>query len=133
MEKLQNNISMKNKFELEYSINASPKILYNRLSTPGGLSEWFADDINIQGDTYTFIWEGTEQQAELVTKKDNQLVKFKWVEDEDDSYFEFKIHRDELTGDVALIITDFAEDDEKDDVIDLWDTQISELKHALGL
>lgn len=123
---------MKNKFELEYSINASPKILYARLSTPGGLAEWFADDINIQGNTYTFIWEGTEQQAELVTKKENQLVKFKWV-DEDDVYFEFRIRRDELTGEVALIITDFAEDDEKDDAIDLWDTQISELKHALGL
>lgn len=123
---------MKNKFELEYSINSSPKILYTRLSTPGGLAEWFADDINIQGNIYTFIWEGTEQQAELVTKKENQLVKFKWV-DEDDVYFEFRIRRDELTGEVALIITDFAEDDEKDDSIDLWDTQISELKHALGL
>jgi uncharacterized protein YndB with AHSA1/START domain len=123
---------MKNKFELEYSINSSPKILYNRLSTPGGLSEWFADDINIQGSTYTFIWDGSEQQAELVTKKENQLVKFKWTED-DDGYFEFKIRQDELTGEVALIVTDFAEDDEKDDAIDLWNTQISELKHALGL
>ncbi len=123
---------MKNKFELEYSINSSPKILYNRLSTPGGLAEWFADDINIQGNTYTFIWDGSEQQAELVTKKENQLVKFKWTEDED-VFFEFKIRQDELTGEVALIVTDFAEDDEKDDAIDLWNTQISELKHALGL
>jgi len=122
---------MKNKFELEYSINSSPKILYTRLSTPGGLAEWFADDINIRGNIYTFIWEGTEQQAELVTKKENQLVKFKWVDD--DEYFEFRIRRDELTGEVALIITDFAEDDEKDDTVDLWDSQISELKHALGL
>jgi uncharacterized protein YndB with AHSA1/START domain len=125
---------MKNKFELEYSINSSPKILYARLSTPGGLSEWFANDINIQGNVYTFIWEGTEQSAELVSKKDNQLVRFKWVDDEeDDSYFEFKIRIDELTGEVALVVTDFAEDDEKEDSIELWDTQISELKHALGL
>ena len=124
---------MKNKFELEYSINSSPKIIYARLSTPGGLSEWFADDINIQGDIYTFIWDGAEQQAELVTKKENQHVKFKWIDEDDDSYFEFKIRKDELTGEVALIITDFAEDDEKDDVVDLWDTQIAELKHALGL
>jgi uncharacterized protein YndB with AHSA1/START domain len=124
---------MKNKFELEYSINSSTKILYTRLSTPGGLSEWFADDINIQGNIYTFIWEGTEQQAELISNKENKLVKFRWLEDEDDAYFEFKIRKDELTGEVALIITDFAEDDEKEDVVDLWDTQISELKHALGL
>ena len=124
---------MKNKYELEYSINSSPKILYARLSTPGGLSEWFADDINIQGNLYTFIWEGTEQQAELITKKENQLVRFKWLDDDDINYFEFRIRKDELTGEVALIITDFAEEDEKDDAVDLWDTQIAELKHALGL
>lgn len=124
---------MKNKIELEYSINSSPKILYTRLSTPAGLSEWFADDINIQGKIYTFIWNGSEQKAELVTKKDNQFVRFRWLENEDESFFEFKIHKDELTGDVALVITDFAEDDEKKDVVDLWDTQITELKRALGL
>lgn len=124
---------MKNKFELEYTINSSPKILYTRLSTPGGLSEWFADDINIQGSIYTFIWDGTKQDAELIVKKENQLVRFKWLDDEDEAFFEFKIHKDELTGEVALIITDFAEDDEKSDIIDLWDTQITELKRALGL
>ncbi|MFC2152215.1 START-like domain-containing protein [Bacteroidota bacterium] len=124
---------MKNKFELEYSINSSTKILYARLSTPGGLAEWFADDINIQGNVYSFIWDGTEQNAELITKKDNCMVRFKWIDSEDDSYFEFKIRQDELTGEVALVITDFAEDDEKDDSIDLWNTQIAELKHALGL
>lgn len=124
---------MKNKFELEYSINSSPKILFTRLNTPAGLSEWFANDINIQGNIFTFIWEGAEQKAELITKKENQLVRFRWIDDEDESYFEFKIHKDELTGDVALIITDFAEDDEKDDATDLWDSQIRDLKQTLGL
>jgi uncharacterized protein YndB with AHSA1/START domain len=127
---------MKNKIELEYSINSSPKILYTRLSTPSGLSEWFADDINIQGDTYTFFWEGNGQSAELLAKKENHLVRFKWIEedeDDDESFFEFKIRKDELTGDVALIITDFAEEDDKEDTIDLWDTQISKLKQTIGL
>lgn len=124
---------MKNKFELEYSINSSPKILYARLSTPGGLAEWFADDINIRGNVYTFIWEGAEQSAEVLCKKDNQLVRFRWTDQDDDSYFEFKIRKDELTGEVALVVTDFSEDDEKDDTIELWDTQIAELKHTLGL
>lgn len=124
---------MKNKFELEYSINSSPKILFARLNSPAGLSEWFADDINIQGNIYTFIWDETEQKAELIAEKENQLVRFKWIENEDDSYFEFKIHKDELTGDVALVITDFAEDDEKIDAINLWDSQIGDLKHTLGL
>jgi uncharacterized protein YndB with AHSA1/START domain len=124
---------MKNKFELEYSLNSSPKILYPRLVTPAGLSEWFADDININGDIYTFIWNGAEQSAKLLTKKDNQLVRYQWTEDDEDTYFEFKIHKDDLTGEVALVITDFAEDDEKKDSIELWDSQIAELKHTLGL
>jgi len=124
---------MKNKFELEYSLNSSPKILYPRLVTPAGLSEWFADDININGDIYTFIWNGAEQSAKLLTKKDNQLVRYQWTEDDEDTYFEFKIHKDDLTGEVALVITDFAEDDEKKDFIELWDSQIAELKHTLGL
>jgi uncharacterized protein YndB with AHSA1/START domain len=125
---------VKKKFELEYSINSSPKVLFNRLSTPGGLSEWFADDVNLHGSVFTFFWEQTEQQAEVIQRKDNKYIRFRWMsDDEDDSYFEFRLAQDELTGDVSLLITDFAEEDEKDDAIDLWDTQIAELKHVIGL
>ena len=124
---------MKTKYELEYTLNTSPNILFNRLSTPEGLSEWFADDVNLNEEKYSFVWEGTEQDAIVVQKKTNRYIRFRWEEDEEDLYFEFRIHTDELTGDVALLITDFAEEGEKDDAIDLWDTQIAELKHALGL
>ena len=125
---------MKKKFELEYAINTSPRVLYNRLSTPGGLAEWFANDVNLQGGIYTFIWQNSEQQAEVIQRKDNKYIRFRWVEDEDkDSYFEFRLNQDELTGDVSLMITDFAEDDETTDAVDLWDTQIAELKHVIGL
>lgn len=124
---------MKTKFELEYTINSSPRVLFNRLSTPGGLAEWFADDVNLRGSVFTFIWEKTEQQAEVIQKKDNRYIRFHWLADDDGSYFEFRLTQDELTGDVSLLITDFAEEDEKDDAIDLWDTQIAELKHVIGL
>jgi uncharacterized protein YndB with AHSA1/START domain len=125
---------MKKKFELEYTINSSPKVLFNRLSTPGGLAEWFADDVNLHRGIYTFIWEKSEQQAEVVQRKDNKYIRFRWIEEEDkDSYFEFRLNQDELTGDVSLMITDFAEDDETTDAVDLWDTQIAELKHVIGL
>ena len=125
---------MKKKYELEYTINSSPKVLFNRLSTPGGLSEWFADDVNLLGSEFTFIWDKTEQRAEVVQRKDNKYIRFHWVGDEDDcSYFEFRLTQDELTGDVSLMITDFADDEEKNDAVDLWDTQIAELKHVIGL
>ena len=125
---------MKMKYELEYTLNTSPNILFSGLSTPEGLSEWFADDVNLKKGKYTFIWEGTEQEASVVQKKANKYIRFHWEEDDNqDHFFEFRIHTDELTGDVALLITDFAEEDEKDDAVDLWNTQIAELKHAIGL
>ncbi len=127
-------MSQKNKFQLEYTFNSSPKVLFNRLSTAGGLAEWFADDVNLRNETFSFVWDGFEQQATLVSKKDQKHVRFHWVEDEDEkTYFEFKVDIDELTGDVALIITDFAEDDEKDDAVGLWDSQITELRRILGI
>ena len=125
---------MKQKLELEYTINSSPKVLFNRLSTAGGLSEWFADNVNVKGETFTFIWGESEQIAELILKKDNKYVRFSWIDDEEEKvYFEFKVNIHELTGDVALLITDFAEEDELDDTIELWNTQIAKLKHVLGL
>jgi uncharacterized protein YndB with AHSA1/START domain len=119
------------KVQFEYVINCSPKVLYNRLSTASGLAEWFADDVRVQGKMYTFIWEGSEQTAEMVLRKENRLVRFSWI-DQPDTYFEFKISQDELTGDVSLIINDFAEEDETEEIRDLWNTQIADLKHILG-
>lgn len=125
---------MKIKYELEYTLNTSPTFLFPRLSTPEGLSEWFADNVNLKKGNFFFIWEGSEQEASVIQKKANKFIRFHWAEDDDQElYFEFRIHPHELTGGVALMITDFAETDERDDAIDLWDSQISELKHAIGL
>ncbi|MCK4919445.1 MAG: SRPBCC domain-containing protein [Bacteroidales bacterium] len=123
----------KTKYELEYTLNTSPKVLFERLSTPSGLAEWFADDVNMVDSIYTFEWEGSEQKAELLQKKELRFARFRWLDDDDEEYFEFRIRQDELTGDVALLIVDFAMEDEKSDAVDLWDSQISELKHAIGL
>jgi len=125
---------MKQKFELEYPMRTSPEILFTRLSTPGGLAEWFADDVNLDGQIYTFFWGKAEQQAEVIMRKYCKYIRFRWLDDNDNkTYFEFRIIRDDLTGDVSLLITDFSEEDEKDDSIDLWNTQIAKLKHAIGI
>ena len=122
------------KYQLEYPIHSSINILYKRLSNPSGLSEWFADDVHIRHDVYTFFWDGSKQTAKLLKKKENQFVRFHWLDnEEDESYFEFTIQVDDLTNDVSLIVTDFAEDeDEKEENTMLWDTQVESLKHALG-
>jgi hypothetical protein len=123
---------MKKKIVLEYTLNSSPKVLYPRLSTPGGLSEWFADDVNLKGDTLFFIWEGVEQRAIVIQKKENKFIRFKWIDEPEESFFEFKINIDDITGDVALVITDMISEDDEDGAISLWDSQVAELKHILG-
>ncbi|HMC00406.1 MAG TPA: START-like domain-containing protein [Flavobacteriaceae bacterium] len=121
------------KFELEFPIHASPQLLYQYISTPSGLSEWFADNVNSRGELFRFIWDGAEEQAKLVSKKSGERVKFKWVnDDEDATFFEIRIQVDEITKDVSLMVADFAEEDEVDEAKMLWENQISDLKQVLG-
>jgi uncharacterized protein YndB with AHSA1/START domain len=126
---------MRLKFELEYTLNCSPKVLFSRLCTPEGLGEWFAEKVNVDGDLFTFFWNNSETKARLAALKDNKLVRFEWIgmENEESNYFEFRINMDELTGDLALIIYDFCDPEEKEDSISLWDSQIADLKRILGI
>ena len=122
------------KYTLEFSINSSVTILYKRLSTAEGLAEWFADDVFIKDKIYTFYWDSSAQSAMLLKKENNEYIRFKWEDDNsNEGYFEFFIQIDEMTQDVALIITDFAEDeDEKEEQTNLWTKQIDQLKRAIG-
>jgi uncharacterized protein YndB with AHSA1/START domain len=126
-------MSDKVKFELEFVVKSSPKLLYNYIATPSGLAEWFADNVNFRGEIYTFIWDDIEEQAKLVTKKANVFIKFQWLDDEGtDAYFEFKIQIDDITKDVALIITDFADEEDIETATLLWESQVDDLHAILG-
>lgn len=120
------------KYELEFPIHSSPQLLYQYISTPSGLSEWFADNVNSRGEIFTFIWDGAEEVAKLIRKKSGELVKFKWDESEENTFFEIKIVVDEITKDVSLMITDFTDQDELEEAKMLWENQISDLKQVLG-
>lgn len=121
------------KFEMEFPIQASPQLLYQYISTPSGLSEWFADNVNSRGELFTFIWDGSEEKAKLLSKKSGERIKFRWLNSDDDSsFFEIRIQVDEITKDVSLMVTDFAEDDEIEETKMLWENQISDLKQVLG-
>jgi uncharacterized protein YndB with AHSA1/START domain len=123
------------RYEIEFPINSSPQLLYQYISSPSGLQEWFADSVNSRGEFYTFEWNSSEENARLVSKKAGEKVKFKWIdEDKNDTeyYFEIRILEDEITKDVSLLIVDFAEEDEMDESIKLWENQVSDLKHIIG-
>lgn len=121
------------KYELEFVVHCSAEMLYEFLSTPSGLSEWFCDDLNIRNGIYTFIWDDQLQQARLLKTVDLQVVRFQWVDKTDGSYFEFRIQRDDLTNDISLIITDFADTvSERESSKLLWNSQVEKLMHVIG-
>ena len=123
------------KFEIEFPIHSSPQLLYQYLSTPSGLSEWFADNVNSRGELFTFIWDDSEEKAKLLSKKSGERIKFRWLADEEDdlsTYFELRIQVDEITKDVSLMIVDFADEDEVEASKMLWENQVSSLKQVLG-
>lgn len=125
----------KEKFELEFLLKTSTKVLNNMITTPSGLSEWFADDVNLKEDLFIFIWDGSEEEARVLSNKANSKIRWQWVEDEEDgidSYFELKMDVDPMTKAVILNITDFAEPDEMDEAKLLWEKQINNLKSVIG-
>ena len=133
----QKKVSMDQKvrYEIEFPINSSPQLLYQYISTPSGLAEWFADDVNSRGEFFTFIWDDTQEKARLASKKSGEKVKFRWVDDKNkdtDYFFELHILEDELTKDVSLLVVDFAEKNEIPEASQLWENQISDLKHLIG-
>ena len=125
-----------NRIELEFAFNTSPHLLFNRLSTPSGLAEWFADDVNVSGKIYTFIWDNTQLQAELLEKKENKSIKFRWLKEGSNpqNYFSFRIITHEITGEGALqVIEQLDENEDPEESISLWNSQIGELKRILGI
>ncbi len=123
------------KYELEFPIHSSPQLLYQYIITPSGLSEWFADNVNSRGEFYTFIWDDSEENAKLTSKKAGEKVKFKWLDEnkkETEYFFELKIQVDEITNDVSLIIVDFSEEEELPENKLLWESLVSDLKHVIG-
>lgn len=128
-------MSEKIKFEQEYLFRTSSKVLNSMFMSPSGLSEWFADDVNIKDDLYTFYWDGSEEVARLLSKKENDHIKFQWLEDEEaglESYVEIRFKVDPMTKDVVLHLISFAEKDEMEEVQLYWQSTIEELRRVIG-
>ena len=126
---------MKKKIKIEYPLRpASGHILWNAISTPAGLQRWFADNVTRDGKMFSFRWGKTEMRtAELINSRTDSFVRFHWTDEEPRTFFELKIYYIELTNDHTLEITDFAEEGEEDDLTNLWDSQIEELRRVCGV
>jgi len=119
-------------YTLEYTVRSSPQILFEFLSTASGLQEWFADEVNIRDNIFSFFWDQSSEQAQIVQKIPNELVRYHWKGAPDTEYFEFRVKRSEVTNETVLLITDFAPEDEIEDQRQLWDSQLQDLFHRIG-
>ena len=121
------------KFVGEYEMRASKKMLYPYISSASGLSQWFADDVNINEDkVFTIIWDGEENKARMVSSRINHHVKFEFLDSGDDPNFvEFVLDINELTNTVFIRVTDYSDMDAQE-AQDLWDSLIHDLKEIVG-
>ncbi len=123
----------KKPYQIEFEIKASPRMLYNYLSNPSGLSGWFADDVTYLNGIFIFHWNGSEERGRLVVNRENKTLRYQWTDRNDNSYFQFDIVQDDITSDISLLITDFASDDrERAENIMVWENQVHALMQILG-
>jgi uncharacterized protein YndB with AHSA1/START domain len=125
-------MSKKQLFTVEYPIRCSPSILYEFLSTPAGLQEWFADKVDERDSVFSFSWNGSTERAEVVEFEEIKFIRYHWLHAPKEEYFEFRIEKSEVTNQTILIIKDFAEKKEIKDQSRLWTYQIKDLMHRIG-
>jgi uncharacterized protein YndB with AHSA1/START domain len=119
-------------YTLEFPVRCSPTILYEFLSSPVGLQEWFADKVDQRDSTYYFNWNGSTDQAELIEAVENEYIAYRWDYQDKDEFFEFRIEQSPVTNETILKITDFAEKNDLRDQERLWNSQVADLKHRIG-
>ncbi|AXY76060.1 ATPase [Paraflavitalea soli] len=125
-------MSKKQQFTLEYPLRCSPSILYEFLSTAAGLQEWFADKVDERDNVFSFSWNGTTDRAEVLETEQDKYIRFHWLHQPTDEFFEFRIEKSEVTNQTILVIRDFAEKGEVKDQSQLWAYQVKDLFHRLG-
>lgn len=120
-------------FKMEFIFRASPTIVYQFLTTPACLVRWFCDDVDINGTTYTFSWDGDEQVATLVEDWEDELLRFVWEDAPSASEFlEFSISKSPITDETILHITDFCDTNETKIAQQLWESQIAQMRVETG-
>ena len=122
----------KQMYTLEYPVRCSPGILYEFLSTPAGLQEWFADRVDERDNVFFFSWNGSSQKAEVLESQEEKFIRFHWLDAPKEEYFEFSIEKSEITNQTILVVKDFAEKKEVKDQSMLWDYQVKDLLHRVG-
>jgi uncharacterized protein YndB with AHSA1/START domain len=131
-------MAKKKLFTADYEIHASIKMLYPYVESASGLSEWFADDVKISPEKiFTFEWDNEQHRATMSAHRINHFTKFEFIPEnsedkKDPSYFELRLEMDELTQTTFLKVTDYSDFDDLEELRDLWDGLVENLKAVVG-
>ena len=117
---------------MEFIFRASPTILYKFFTTPSCLIRWFCDEVDIEGEIYSFVWDGSVETAEMIDDIEDERIRFKWEDEDDEEYFEIRMAKSPVTGETILEITDFCDEGDQDDQKQLWESQIKVLRQETG-
>ncbi len=118
--------------DMEFIFRASPTILYKFFTTPSCLIRWFCDEVDIEGEIYSFVWDGSVETAEMIDDIEDERIRFKWEDEDDEEYFEIRMAKSPVTGETILEITDFCDEGDQDDQKQLWESQIKVLRQETG-
>jgi uncharacterized protein YndB with AHSA1/START domain len=118
-------MSKRQLFTLEFPVRCSPSILFEFLSTPAGLQEWFADKVDEWEGVYSFTWDdGAPDKAEIKEKEADRFIRYRWLHSDKAEYFEFRIEKTEISNQTILLIKDFADKVDVKDQSRLWQYQV---------
>ncbi len=121
------------RLDMEFIFRASPTILYTFMTTPACLVRWYCDEVDITNDVYTFYWSGSSEVAILLDDIEDERVRFEWEDAEDPNEFlEFRMYKSDITNETIVEITDFCDEDETQEIKDLWSTLMVDLRKECG-
>ncbi len=129
----------KQQLYIEYPLSArQPDIVWQLISTDHGLGRWIADEVIEKDGVISFTWgqpwaDHHTLTANVVERERNSHIKFKWTDEEDDSFWEMRIGKSELTGELCLCVSDYAQEDDIDDLHLLWDGNMERLHESSGI
>ena len=128
----------KRRFEMEYSINASPKILFPYIASASGLSQWFCDDVRLDPDhRLNMVWDKQSQFAEIAAQRPGRSIRYVFLDEQkrlqqDANYLDFTLELSRITDEVFLRVTDYSDHTDTQEQQELWESLVSKLRDQVG-
>jgi uncharacterized protein YndB with AHSA1/START domain len=123
----------RSKVEMEFILRASPTLIYQFVTTPACMIRWYCDEVEINEDLFSFVWNGNIEDAEMVDDIEDERVRYKWLDaDNEKEYFEFRTYRSDVTQETILEITDYCDLGDEKSTKDWWTQKVNILKQECG-